>query len=143
MNKLLAIAVTIFLYLTFIYAQPLNGTEIVDEAKTISIRGEAEDSSDDTTRTIMVDNKITIYKNIIKLSSASKRFIITITDAFHLPNTLLIEHNGKIVKTKQSSVPDDERDISFSIQKEDLSVGDKIIITTTRKDKIVELEIVK
>jgi|GEM_PF-1171382 len=139
MNKLLTILAIFTLYLTFIFAAPLSGKEIVDEARTV-VQGQ-EESSNDTSRTIMVDGNITVYHGTLKLSSASKRFSILITDAFHLPNTLVIENNGKETMRPQRSAK--ARDICFIIRKEDLKAGDKVVITTKHKKKIMELKVVE
>jgi len=119
----------------------LYDDDIVDEAKTISIIGSGESSSSNPTRDVIFNNgEVNVYKNKLSLSSVKKEFIITITDAFHLPNTLVVKRGDKIMHKLQSKVA---KDIGFALPKAKLQVGDKIIITTSEDVVMVDMRVVK
>ena len=131
--------ILIFLiFSTLLFAPPIfDDDETIDEARVISIMGE---SIGDNTRAILSNAKLSVYKDNVSLKSIPKELIITITSAFHLPNILIVKRKDKIV---HKIVSQKARDIGFAISKKKLQVGDKIIITTSEKAKIVDMEIVK
>lgn len=88
----------------------------------------------------LTNAKLNIYKDKVSLKSIPKELIITITSAFHLPNILIVKRKDKVV---HKIVSQKARDIGFAIDKSKLQIGDKIIVTTSEKAKIVDMEIVE
>jgi len=124
-------------FIVNLWAAPLND-DVVDEAKTVAIHGSESSSSNPARNVIFSNGKVNIYKDKVSLASIKKELIITITDAFHLPNTLIIKRGDKVVQTIKSKVA---KDIGFAIDKGKLKVGDKIVITTSESVKIVDMRV--
>jgi hypothetical protein len=123
-----------------LFATPFND-DIVDEAKTISIVGSGETSSSNPTRTVIFSNgKVNVYQDKLILSSIQKEFIISITDAFHLPNTLIIKRGDKVIHQSTSKVA---KDIAFNIAKTKLQIGDKVVVKTSEDVVIVDMNVTK
>ncbi|MEA2029379.1 MAG: hypothetical protein U9N49_10445 [Campylobacterota bacterium] len=136
MPKFILLAI---LLMSSLFAVPFND-DVVDEAKTISIIGSEQSSSRPTRDVIFNNGKVNVYKDKLSLKSVKREFIITITDAFHLPNTLVIKRGDTIVHKLQSRVA---KDIGFAIEKSKLNVGDKVIISTSENVKIVDMDVIK
>lgn len=114
--------------------------EIPKGITTVSLFG-SESESSDPTRTTVIDGKITIYREKLKLSETKSILEVKIKDAFDLPNILtVLRGKEEMFKPLVSKV---SRNIHFELETSELKVGDRVIVKTHDGRMTVNMEVVE
>lgn len=98
-------------------------------SRSIVILGKRE--SGEPTKTVIINGKITVYKEPLVLSTIPNEFLLELKNTYHLPNTLMIKRDGKDIITMVSKKA---KNIEFKIKKSDLKNGDRVVVTLTDEE---------
>ncbi len=93
--------------------------------------------SRDPTKTVIINGKITVYKEPLLLSTMPDEFLLELTNSYHLPNTLRVKRDDKDIITIVSKKA---KNISFIIQKSDLKKGDRVVVTLNDEENAIIID---